>query len=855
MQSNPRPISTLAISMMLATALATTLAASPVHADSSDSMRVGDMHYGNGLDPSGWGWLYPDPRGFSWLHPHMLRTPSGALYPYPPLLGDPEATTADTNAWQTWGLLQLGYLALDGDTEAQFFRQYTDWEQGLILGVLAVYGERPSTGDYVELRASVLSADDNYLRIRAGRYGVFKAQAFHHSMPHVVASNAWPLWEGIGSTELTLPEPLIPGESTVDAVVSAAAQAERRPVRLVRTRDGLSIEGKVYADWLGFASITNEEREGTRLWGGTMFFNFPFPDNGGVLETVRPIDFSTTDISVGLRHVGTTWRFNSIYTGSFFRNHKDYLNFDSPFDLWNVVGTPAVGNIYNGEFSLEPDNNYHNLRFELARNLAWNGELSLAASAGTMRQDDPLRAPVTCTGKGGIYIAPPADFTFNCADWNTPAALSRDSAEARIDTALLYAKAVFRPSSHFGWHAELRWYEEDNKTNYLAFNPLTGEYGYIAENGAQGSIVPGELGLFDPDNPLYQSTNIHVRSIPFAWTETSFELGADWRLGSNNTLDLSYRFERMRPEHRERTRVDEQRLSLAWVNRSLGDGTLRVSAEHARRRGDSYHYNPYEAFYSESLPGFVLPDIGLAAHTTSAMRKYDLSDREQSKLRAILIYPLGDSMTASATLYASRDDHDTQIGRQQRQQHGATAQWLWQSSPRDSLSIWLGLNRARMDMANVFDIEALVGNDPGQQDPRLGGPLYPLFAQWMASDRERNQQAGVDYFHNFGRVRLDLGYDLVYSRSELDYAYVTSDGGAFPDNRYRMTTLDIGLGFDLAENVAMRVFGRRISGSFHDWHYAGLDATPVIDHRIYTDRGPMEHYVARVFGVLVTVGL
>lgn len=848
MRSSPQLLSALAV------VLSAAIAMSPARADSSDSMRVGDMHYGNGLDPSGWGWLYPDPRGFSWLHPHMLRTPSGALYPYPPRLGD-DSLAAATDQWQYWGILQLGYLYPDGDTEAQFFHQYTDWEQGLVLGMLALYADRPASGDYLELRASVLSADDNYLRLRIGRLGSFKAQAFHHTMPHVVASNAWPLWNGVGSTELTLPEPLEPGESTVDAVVAAARQADREPVRLVRTRDGLSIEGKIHGDWLGFASITNEEREGTRLWGGTMFFNFPFPDNGGVLETVRPIDFSTTDLSFGLRHVGATWRFNSVYTGSFFRNHKDYLNYDSPFDLWNVVGTEPVGNIHNGEFSLEPDNDFHNLRLELARDLPWKGELSLAASAGTMRQNDKLRAPVTCTGQGGIFIAPPADFSFDCADWNTTAALSRDSAEARIDTRLLYAKAVFRPSSSFGWHTELRWYKEDNKTNYLAYNPLTGEYGYIAENGAQGSIVPGEVGIFDPNNPLYHSVNIHVRSIPFAWSETSFELGGDWRLGSNNTLDVTYSFDRTRPEHRERERVDEQRISLAWVSRSLGDGTLRVSAERARRRGDDYNYNPYEEFYSESLPGFVMPDIGLPAHTTSAMRKYDLSDRDQTKFRAILLYPIGDTMTASATLHASHDEHDTLIGRQERKHRGVTAQWLWQPSPRYNLSAWLGVNRAELDMANVFDIESLIGNDPGQQDPSFGGPLYPETAGWIASDSERNQQVGLDYYHNFGQVRLDLGYDLVRSRSELDYAYLSGGEGAFPENRYRMTTFDIGLEFDLAERVALRVFGRRISGSFHDWHYLGLADTPVIDHRIYTDRGPMEHYVARVFGVLVNVGL
>ena len=48
--------------------------------DTSGSQRVGNLQFGNALDPGGWGpFLVPDPLGMSWLHPGQLRTPSGAL--------------------------------------------------------------------------------------------------------------------------------------------------------------------------------------------------------------------------------------------------------------------------------------------------------------------------------------------------------------------------------------------------------------------------------------------------------------------------------------------------------------------------------------------------------------------------------------------------------------------------------------------------------------------------------------------------------------------------------------------------------------------------------------------------------
>ena len=47
-------------------------------ADASDSQRVGDLQFGNSLDPTGWDpFAVADPQGMSWLHPDQLRTPSG----------------------------------------------------------------------------------------------------------------------------------------------------------------------------------------------------------------------------------------------------------------------------------------------------------------------------------------------------------------------------------------------------------------------------------------------------------------------------------------------------------------------------------------------------------------------------------------------------------------------------------------------------------------------------------------------------------------------------------------------------------------------------------------------------------
>lgn len=855
-------------SLLLALAAPTAMAQV---ADGSDTMRVGDMQYGNGLDPRGWTpVLTPGGDGYSWLHQGMLRTPTGALYAYPPQAR--ETPLAKGSDWTYWGLVQLGYIHVNGDRNAEFFRQYTNWKNGFALGLIALNFDNRRTGDYVEFRGSRLSADDQYYRLRAGRYGSYRIEAFYRDMPHTVSTNAYPIWNGVGTSNLTLPAGLTPGASTPRQVAAASAAAPRQNIGLTRTRTGLSWEGGLYRGWVGSASVSNEERKGTRLWGGSMFFNFDgIP--GGVNETVRPIDFSTTDLNLSLRNVGKVWHFLATYNGSFFRNHKDYLDYQSPFQLQNVVGVPQVANIYQGEFSLEPDNDYHNLRLDLSRELKWNGQFTAAAAYGTMRQNDALRPPTTCTGVVGIdmtSIGGP-NYTVPCADWNTTAALSQKNANARIDTGLFDARLTFRPTPAFGWHAGLRWYREDNKTRYLAYNPITGQYGYISENGSQGSIVPGETGIFDPNNPLYWSSNVTVRNVPYGYTDTIFELGGDWNLGLRDTLSATYTFDHNEPKYRERKRVDEQRIKIDWVTRSMGDATVRMNYEYAQRRGGHYNYDPYTQFFSESLPGFVDPATGIAAHTVSDMRKYDLSDRNESKLRMILTYPFGEANTVSATFYGNRDQYDTLIGRQNTSTTGSTLQWDWQPNPLTTASAYLGVETSRMGIANVADNESIVGNSPLQENPALGGPLYPNAYQWWEFDRERNTNAGLTLTHDFGFMRADLSYNFANSLGHVGYNYNSKGalaaespaelaanaaaGYAFPDNKYRSSIVDLGFNFMFTRMLGMRLFGRYESGTFTDWHYLGLDDTLSYDHKIYTDKGPQRSYSVTVVGAMFSVKL
>lgn len=827
-----------------------------VAADPSNTARVGDFQFGDALDLRGWAASLdlPATEGMSLLHPDMLRTPSGALYAYPLAPREMKSTGGE---WLYEGSVSLGYVGSFGDDDALWFRQYSDWGDDFIAQ-FTLDLERPDTGDYVEVRGTRLNENNQYFRVRGGRAGAYRVEAYYKDVPHVISTTAYPLWDGVGSTSLTLPDGLTPGLSTVEDVAAASARAPRRTVRVDRSRAGISIEAALSRRWTGYASVTNEEREGTRLWGGPMFFAL-IPNAGGVSETVRPIDFTTTDTALGVRFVGDLWHFNVAYAGSFFRNHKDRLDYESPWTIETVLGpaVPPAGVISQGQFSLEPDNDYHNLRAEASRTLGWNGKMSLTASLGTMRQDDRLLAPVTCTGLGGIFIPPDVDYTFNCADWNTTEALSKQSANARIDTQMIDLRAVFRPSSVFGWRAGIKFYNEDNKTRYLAYNPITGQYGYISENGSQGSVVPGETGIFDPNNPLYASVVVPVRNVPFEYSQTTAELGGDWWLG-DHSLSATYTFERTEPKHRERSRLDEHRLALAWTYKMSSGASLRVSYEHADRTGDAYNFDPYEEFYSISLPGFVEPPGGTTAHTVEAMRKYDLADRRQDKLRAIFIQPIGMAATLSTTVYGNYNDYDATVGRRGAWTSGASLQWDYQPDPKTTWSAYAGYDYSHFRIANVADDEGNLTSDPS-----LGGATYPLANRWEQDDREDSYHGGITFKQTFGRHTLDVAYNFVFTQGEVSYDYASLGaiagaqqlfpddiGSRLPGNEYRLHALDAGFTTAINDRCSARLFARYEIGRFADFHYAGFENELVYAKRVYTDQGPTRKYDAGVIGLM-----
>lgn len=852
--------------------------------DASDTQRVGNTQFGNNLDPTGWmSFQTPDPMGMSYLHPDQLRTPTGSLYPYP--LQAPAEKPLGQGDWTYHWLLQFGYLHTTGDHNAAFFQQYSAWKDAGALGMLAFSALNRRTGQYVEFRGSRINEDNQYYRLRMGTYGSYRVEAFFRDIPHVLSTNAYPLWNGVGSTHLTLPSGITPGASTQAQVAAVEAGRPRRTLQVTRESEGVSWEGMLGKDWIGYAGVTNENRHGQRDWGGSMFFSYyytaPGPGGigtpgvqgtgGGQNETVRPVDFTTTDVNIGMRNKAGAagWRFNFTMSASFFRDHKDSLSFAAPFAP--LPGSTSA--ITGGTFSLEPDNNYYNVRLEGSHPLSfWRGEFSATASYGSMRQNDALQSPLDPSFcPSGQFIGTTG---IACSSWNTTAALSQQNGNARIDTGLVNLRASFRPLADLNAYINVRWRGENNMTRYTMYNPLTGQYGFLHENGSQTLIVGNlEAGLFQAGNPLYQSFFTQFANIPYSYNDRQGELGGTYQVNSHNSLGLTYTIDRQTPQQRERTYLNDQHLKLTWDSHSLGESTLRFSYEYEKRTGSPYNSFPYMPWYSPSLPGYVQDELGIVAYTVSQMYKYDMSDLKASKLKAILTTPLGNTATLTTTLYGNRNHYGAQLGRQSASTTGADVSFDWTPSASTTFNGYLSMESSRIKQGNVADNESLVDQSPQQANTQFGGPMFPFANFWTATDTEKDANVGASISHVFTpRVKLDVGYNYTYARGVNGYDYAStgaitpgylailttaSIGNSFPANIYRLQTLTANLNVALTSRVGLRLYGQYGIGRYADWHYTGFDnpGDLVIGNRVYTDLGPQTRWHAAMLGAFVTLQL
>jgi hypothetical protein len=693
--------------------------------------------------------------------------------------------------------------------------------------------EKPKSAFHLDAAGGGVGRTDQFYVVDVGRYNTWRVRGWFSETPHVFTSNYRSLWDGVDSAALTLKD-LRPG-GTTDAnttqanMLLAISSTPASDLELTRKKSRTRFDFTLSANWKAFASYTRERREGSRPFAAV----FGGGGGGGNVEIPESIDYHTQDVLAGLQFANALTSLNVQAAGSFFRNDIDAMLFQNPLFITTntIAGVPAT-TFTQGQFDQYPGNEYYNLKAEFGRKLPnfLKSRITGVLSLGRSQQDDNLLPSAIDPLTGGTINGVP---TANV--WNTTDSLSRLSADARIDTTLADLGIILNPSRALALRAKVRYFDTDNSTEYLACNPITGQWGRLLNNGSGGSFVTPNLTI--GNNPAgtlntgyngtrcdYAATqglglapsagDVPIRNAPYEYRQVNSVVSADYRINRTNSLEGAFEREDLTREYRERNEASENKVRLGYVNRDTASGTLRIGYEYGHRRGGDFVTTPLAEFYSISLgpvPTAATTNLGTWFRNPEQFRRFDVADRNQHLLNARFNYGIAPAVDVSAGLQVRDVEYPaSELGRNDHQKlTSPSVEVSWQPTPTTSAYAFYSFQDGGQHQANLQPNACVMGNfyyffsDGSVQTNATGvppappagttlagteqvqpanfrslcgtasatSPLFTASRTWTASQDDRNTVTGLGFHYELGHVLTEFGYTYSNGRTRIRYEY------------------------------------------------------------------------------------
>lgn len=671
------------------------------------------------------------------------------------------------------------------------------------------------------------------------------------------------------------------------AIAARLAATPYSELSLVRKKGGVRGDLTLTDTVKGYASYTLEKRTGAR----------PFAVNDGnniSMEFAEPIDYKTHDLLAGLSYSDDLTQANLRASASVFRNNINTLTVQSAL----LGAATANGVIQHQTLVLPPDNDAFNVKGEFARSLPelWKGRFTAAASWGSNRQNDALLAPISDAQNADLAAAglttiagANAGYATNSmaiANWNTTNALSQKTAKQRIDNKLVDLGLSLKPVEDLSVKGTYRFYDTANKGGYVAYNPLTGQFGrgpstangpgaadlVIAPNGAGGCYtLPGYPAVPACSSAtLANGANIPVFAQARSTRQYNYGLQADYDLTRTSSFNGAVEREEFNRDFRERAKTWENKIKVGYVNRDLWDTTLRVSFENDTKRGGAYRFRTFEDL-GTGLPGLdpatQVANSGLTVNGSTYpalavnlfnrysyyFRKYDQADRNQKILNTRVNVMALEDLDVGLNLQLKRASYpDSFYGLKADNQDSLGLDFNLQASVDRIITAFYNYQRGYKTMQmnsgvagaaactvaniNTYGYSACSDTTTGFNGAR------PFSDIWNSYTTDRNNIVGLGWQEDLGFAHFGLDYTYSHSMTHITYDYGNTGfgntafsanatnnaamaalaGNALPDMTTVQHTLSMNLVKAIDKKTSIRATYRFDGFRVKDWHYDGV---------------------------------
>jgi hypothetical protein len=478
--------------------------------------------------------------------------------------------------------------------------------------------------------------------------------------PHTYSNGATTLYQGVGSTHLTLP-PGVANQIFTDAgcvftvagptgcvspITPAAAAKVKQDILNFSNQIGLGIRRDTASvdyrwtpndSWDVRVNFTNTRRTGTQIDGVV----FGASTSGVVVQAPKPVFDTTQNYGASGEYLGTSpwnqrYTVKVAYAGSNYRDDSDSYLVDNPFcSNLNTMGDQCArsGALSSNTamMSLWPSNQMNGGTITVGADLPWKSRYMGTASYSVSTQNDtflPFTNIAAFGNNGGANVplgwkGPPGIAA------NSLAALPATSLNGQINTTLLNNVFTTQLTPDLKAKVNYRFYDYDNQTPELHF------LDWVQSDATAASV---------------QSLHAPVNSLSAAYTKQNAGIDFNWRPMREWNLGTGFGYQRYDYTRMSATATNEGTANFFADYKPYNWLTARGTLNYGMRRAENYNY--LQNFGLFQWPG--LPSGTPAALFANTDRQLYLDNRDRTVAKISVDIAL--SPTVTVTPFAQYKD-------------------------------------------------------------------------------------------------------------------------------------------------------------------------------------------------------
>ena len=603
--------------------------------------------------------------------------------------------------------------------------------------------------------------------------------------PHVYSTSARTLYNGVGSTRLTLP-PGLSNQMFTDSANPALVQRDivnnAYQTDLGIRRDTAAVDYRYTPNdnWDFRANYSHMRRTGTQV-DGVLFAPSAF---GGVrVDAPRPVADTTQNYGASAEYFGNSFwnqKFNVkvAYSGSTYTDVSSGYTVENPFCPTGAVNNDcAGGTVPVALMSLWPSNQANGVSATMGADLPWRSRYMATVAYTNMRQNDAF-LPFTLTPFTTTGGVPPGWAGTPGIPVNSTAALPAQSLNGNINTLLMNNVITTQITPDLKFKANYRYYNYNNGTPEIRFAD------WVLADVASAKAFIAAYAPVQSISPSYTKQN--------AGSELTWRPWREWNIGA------AYGFERYdwvradtnaTNENSGKVYVDWQ--PTRWI-------TARASLLAAPRRYETYDYLGFVG--AAQWPNGGVGGFGDPRYST-AYRQFMFDNRDRVKAQASVAVDLLRSLTLTPTVAVRDDDYRlnpaTEVGLQFDRTTSAGVELVWVASPY-----------TRFLVSYMHDLQKQSISSAGQSVPPFPANQY-YTAQVV--DTVNTYLAAVTHAVIPNALDVTLSYTYVRSNNSQPLIFANgtgpsaSTGGQYPDVRGSYQRLEAMAKYTFDEGLVRRL--------------------------------------------------